>query len=172
MTLVLSNDDIQRVLTMDMCLDALQAMYAEVGTGVALSGPRIDLVAPSQVPDGASAEYGLKTMGGVLPSAGVSAVRLNSDLITWPTRDGFVRREKVPAADGRWVGLILLFSTQTGEPLMITPDGYLQRTRVAGASGIGARYLARADARTVALLGSGWQAEGQIEALCAVRPIE
>jgi ornithine cyclodeaminase/alanine dehydrogenase-like protein (mu-crystallin family) len=111
-------------------------------------------------------------MGGVLPSAGVSAVRLNSDLITWPMRDGFVRREKTPAANGHWVGLILLFDTHTGEPLMITPDGYLQRTRVAGASGIGARYLAREDARTVALLGSGWQAEGQIEALLAVRPIE
>jgi ornithine cyclodeaminase/alanine dehydrogenase-like protein (mu-crystallin family) len=70
------------------------------------------------------------------------------------------------------VGLVLLFSTRTGEPLMIAPDGYMQRTRVAAASGLGARYLARESSRVLALLGSGWQAEGQVDAFCRVRPIE
>ena len=172
MTLVLSNEEIAQILTMELCIEALDAMYVEVGRGLALAGPRIDLVAGTQTLDGAAADYGLKAMGGVLPSNGVSAVRLNSDIITWPERAGFIRREKTPAANGRWVGLVLLFSTRTGEPLMIAPDGFMQRTRVAGASALGARYLARSDARTLCLLGSGWQAEGQVEAFCAVRPIE
>lgn len=172
MTLVLTNEEIQAVLSMDLCLAALQEMYAEVGRGAAVSGPRVDIVAQTRTVEGAAAEYGLKAMGGVLPSHGVGAVRLNSDIIAWPERAGFVRREKTPAANGRWVGLVLLFSARTGEPLMIAQDGYMQRTRVAAASGIGARYLAPADAGILALLGSGWQAEGQVEAFCAVRAIE
>ncbi len=171
-TLIVSNEEIEQLLTMELCLDALRAMYIEVGNGVALSGPRIDLVAGTRTLQDQPAEYGLKAMGGVLPDREVAAVRIDSDIITWPTRQGSVRREKVPAADGRWVGIVLLFSTRTGEPLMICPDGYIQRTRVAAASALGAGYLARADAHVLALLGSGWQAEGQVEALCAVRPID
>ncbi len=171
MTLVLSNEEIEQVLTMESCIDALQRMYEALGAGSAVSGPGSAVVAPTEGPSG-NAEYGLKTMGGVLPLAGIAAVRIDSDIIAWPERDGFVRREKTPAAAGRWVGLVLLFDTHTGEPLMISPDGYMQRTRVAATSGVGARYLARPDARVLALLGSGWQAEGQVEALCAVRPIE
>ena len=120
----------------------------------------------------ADALYSLKSMDGIAPSLGVGAVRINSDIVTWPERAGNVRREKVPAAPGgRWVGLVLLFSSETGEPLAILPDGYLQRLRVGATNGLGARYLAREDARTVGLLGSGWQASGQLMAIAAVRLI-
>src|SRR2546421_3102264 len=155
MTLILNNEEIERVLSMDLCIDALQAMYEEVGHGRAVSGPRVDVIAETTAPDGTAAEYGLKSMAGVLPSEGVGAVRLNSDIITWPSRDGFVRREKLPVANGRWVGFIILFRAPTREPPMIAQDGYMQRTRVAAASGIGARYMAREDARVLGLLGSG-----------------
>ena len=72
----------------------------------------------------------------------------------------------------RYVGLVLLFSTHTGEPLAIYPDGIVQRMRVAATCGLAAKYLARPDARVVALLGTGWQAGGQAMAIAAVRPIE
>jgi hypothetical protein len=77
-------------------------------------------------------------MDGIVPGLGVGAVRINSDIVSWPVRDGTVRREKIPAAPGeRWVGLVLLFSMETGEPLAIFPDGYLQRLRVGAANGLG-----------------------------------
>ncbi len=173
MTLVVSNEDLERVLPMDDALAVLEDLYRDYGEGRAVSGPRVDVVAASSTPDGQRAHYGLKTMAGVFPRAEVGAIRLNSDLVTWPVQDGLKRRVKVPAAPGgRWCGLVLLFSTRTGEPLMICPDGYLQRTRVAAANGLGARYLARPDAKYVGLLGTGWQAEGQLLAFCTVRPIE
>jgi alanine dehydrogenase len=173
MTLVVSNEDLERVLAMDDALAVLEEMYRDYGEGRAVNGPRVDVVAASTTGDGQAAHYGLKTMAGVFPRSEVGAIRLNSDLVTWPVQDGLKRRVKVPAAPGgRWCGLVLLFSTRTGEPLMICPDGYLQRTRVAAANGLGARYLARPDARYVGLLGTGWQAEGQLLAFCAVRPIE
>ena len=69
-------------------------------------------------------------------------------------------------------GLVLLFSTENGEPLAIMPDGVMQRMRVGAANGLGVKYLARKDASTVGILGSGWQAGAQLMAACAVRKIE
>ena len=60
----------------------------------------------------------------------------------------------------------------TGEPLAIFPDGVVQRMRVASSSALAARYLAREEAGTLALFGSGWQAGSHVPAMCAVRPIK
>jgi ornithine cyclodeaminase/alanine dehydrogenase-like protein (mu-crystallin family) len=167
-TLVLSNDDVAALLAMSECVEALEQAYRAAAEGAALSAPRRDVLVPGPLP---ATYHGLKTMSGSVPGEQVAAVRLNSDIVSWPVRDGTMRREKIPLADGRWVGLVLLFSTQTGEPLAIMPDGVLQRMRVGATNGLGAKYLARPDARVVGLLGSGWQAGSQVEAMCAVRAI-
>src|SRR5262249_34899502 len=83
------------------------------------------------------------------------------------------RRVKVPSApNGRYVGLVLLFSSETGEPLAILPDGMLQRIRVGATNGLGIKYLARKNAKSVGILGSGWQAGTQLMAACVVCKIE
>jgi len=100
-------------------------------------------------------------------------VRINSDIITWPQDGKNARRVKVPAAPNqRYVGLVLLFSVDNGEPLAIMPDGVMQRMRVGAANGLGVKYLARKNAKTVGILGSGWQAGTQLMAVTAVRDIE
>jgi hypothetical protein len=84
-----------------------------------------------------------------------------------------MRREKVAAApNNRYVGLVLLFSVENGEPLAILPDGVMQRMRVGAANGLGIKYLARKNAKSVGILGSGWQAGAQLMAASAVRDIE
>lgn len=169
MTLILSNDDVERLLTMAECVAALEEGYAELALGRGVTRTRSDSLAPSTHPE---ALYGLKSMDGIAPKFGVGAVRINSDVITWPKRGNTMRREKVPAAPGgRYVGLVLLFSTDTGEPLAIFPDGVMQRLRVGAANGLGAKYLARKSVQSVALLGSGWQAGAQLMALAAVRDV-
>jgi len=152
------------------CVAILEDAYRELAAGRATDRRRSDSFVHG-ARDGAL--YSLKSMDGIAPKFGVGAVRIDSDVVTWPSRSGNVRREKLAAAPGgRWVGLVLLFSIDTGEPLAIFPDGYVQRLRVGATNGLAAKYLARDDARTVALIGSGWQAGGQIMALAAVRPIE
>ena len=107
------------------------------------------------------------------PKLGVGAVRIDSDIVTWPKRGNAMRREKVAAApNNRYVGLVLLFSVENGEPLAILPDGVMQRMRVGAANGLGIKHLARNNAKRLGILGSGWQAGAQLMAACAVRDIE
>jgi len=170
MTLILSNEDVEKLLTMPECIDVLEEAYVELAEGRGISRTRSDCITPTTRPD---AVYGLKSMDGVIPKFGIGAVRINSDILTFPKRGNNIRREKVPAApNGRYCGLVLLFSTENGEPLAILPDGVMQRMRVGAANGLGVKYLARQDARRVGILGSGWQAGAQLMAVCAVRTIE
>jgi alanine dehydrogenase len=169
MTLILSNDDVGKLITMPECIEVLEEAYVELAEGRGVSRTRSDCITPTARAD---ALYSLKSMDGVVPKLGVGAVRINSDIVTWPKKGNNVRREKVPAAPGdRYVGLVLLFSTENGEPLAIFPDGVMQRMRVGAANGLGAKYLARKNAKTVGILGSGWQAGAQLMAVCAVRDI-
>jgi len=171
MTLLFTNDDAHTLLDMPECMAALAESYAATHDGSAINGRRSDMAGPTG--DGKVDEaYVLKMMGAVLPQQKVGAVRINSDIFRW-TRQGERRqRVKVPAAPGqRWVGLVLLFNSETGEPLAIFPDGVVQRMRVGATSGIALDLLARRDARTLAILGTGWQAEAQVLAAAAARPL-
>jgi ornithine cyclodeaminase/alanine dehydrogenase-like protein (mu-crystallin family) len=169
MTLLLSNEDVEAALTMPDCLQAMETAYRDLGVREGGNGLRSEILTPTSRED---ALYSLLTMNGVIPRFGIGAVRINSDIVTWPVSPLGPRRVKVPAApEGRYVGLVLLFSKRTGEPLAIYPDGVVQRMRVGGTSGLAAKYLARADAREVALLGAGWQAGGQAMAISSVRNI-
>jgi alanine dehydrogenase len=171
MTLILSNDDVERLLAMPDCIAALEEAYVEMAAGRGITRTRSDCIAPTSYSD--DAVYGLKSMDGIVPKFGVGAIRINSDIVTNPMVGNSQRRVKVPAApNDRYVGLVLLFSTDNGEPLAIFPDGVLQHIRVGATNGLGVKYMARENAETIGLLGSGWQAETQLTAACSVRDIK
>ncbi|GAB5375551.1 MAG: ectoine utilization protein EutC [Acuticoccus sp.] len=69
-------------------------------------------------------------------------------------------------------GLMVVFSTETGmvEALLLD-NGYLTDVRTAAAGAVATRHLAREDAATAAILGTGQQAALQLEALTLVRPL-
>ena len=170
MTLLLSNEDVEAALSMPDCLQAMEVAYRDLGLKQGGNGLRSEILTPTLRED---ALYSLLTMNGVVPRFGIGAVRINSDIVTWPVSASGPRRQKVAAAPGgRYVGLVLLFSTETGEPLAIYPDGVVQRMRVGAISGLAAKYLARANAADVALIGTGWQAGGQALAVTAVRNVK
>jgi len=165
MTLLLTNDEVEAALPMGACLAAMEEAYRDLGEELGVNGVRSEMLTPTARPD---ALYALLTMGGVVPRFGVGAVRINSDILSWP--EG--KRVKLPEAPGkRYVGLVLLFSTTTGEPLAIYPDGAVQRKRAAATSGLGLKYLARQDAQELALIGTGWQASGQAMAATELRKL-
>jgi ornithine cyclodeaminase len=70
-------------------------------------------------------------------------------------------------------GLMVLFSARTGlVEAVLFDNGFLTDVRTAAAGAVAARWLAREDARTVGIIGSGAQARLQLEALTLVRDIE
>jgi alanine dehydrogenase len=167
--LILSNEEIESFLSIKNCIDALEQAYKSWDAGKAINRPRTDLVLPSSTEAGV---YAFKSMEAGLVDPPIVAMRINSDVIRWHQQKDRIIKTKIPAAPGeKYVGLIMLFSTVNGEPLAIFPDGVVQRMRVACSSALAARYLAREDATTLAIFGSGWQAGSHVPALCAVRNI-
>ena len=167
--LILSNEEIEKILPVGACLDVLEEAYRDLGNGMAATVPRYDVFSPTKPNE----FYEYKTMSGVLPNRKIAALRLNSSVVKWYEKAGGVRKDKLPVAGGdRYVGLVMLFSTETGEPLAMFPDGYVQKLRVAGTSAIAARYLARKDAKVMALLGAGWQASAHLVTLSMVRDLK
>jgi len=165
--LMISNDDIARVLTMRECMEAQEAAFAGLLTGKAIFRPRIDTYVPCDREDG---YYRWGSVEGA--SDGVLAVRLKSDIVHWPKgADGSVSESKYCMQPGTYCGLVFLFSTGNGEPLAIMNDGYLQHMRVGGAAGIGTRLLSREDAHTVGMIGSGGMARTFLEAYAVARDI-
>src|ERR1043166_1702958 len=168
--IILNNEEISTLLSMENCLRLLERAYKELSEGTAVNRPRSDLYLPAAASGGV---YCFKTMEGALTQEKVVALRLNSDVIRWEEKGGRIIKDKIPAAPGnKWVGLILLFSAESGEPLAIFPDGIIQGIRVAASSALAARFLARDDAAVLGILGSGWQARAHARAMCAVRHIK
>jgi len=170
MTLILTNEEIENIFTLDECFGVLEPALIDLGRGAAVSVPRQDLLVPG--PLGGS-YHGLKTSCASWPRAGVTTMRLTSDVLTWPIVDGKQRRVKLPLANGnRYVGLVLVFSIETGELLAIFPDGLMQAIRVGVTNALSAKYLARHNSSVMALYGSGWQAGPALTAMCKVLPIK
>src|SRR6516164_8027272 len=70
------------------------------------------------------------------------------------------------------LAMILLFRSDTGEPVAVMDGRLITETRTAAVSAAVTNYLAAPDSRVLALLGSGVQARAHLEALRKVRPIQ
>ena len=175
MTLILSTQDAARVLTISAVIACLEETYRDLGQGSAIYRGRTDLFHPTsaRIGEDVPAAHQFKTLDGAIPRKQVASIRVTSDIVAFPLVNGARRRIKIPAAaDQTYVGLVFLFSSATGELIAILQDGMLQTFAVGAINAIGARYLARADARIVGLIGAGNQAGPQIAALCEVRDID
>jgi alanine dehydrogenase len=165
--LFIHNDVVAKLLTMRECIEAQEHAFRQAPSGGAIQRPRLDMYVPCEREDG---YYRWSTVEGT--SDGILAVRMKSDIVTWPVgKDGLWRESKYCVEPGTYAGFILLLDTRNGEPLAFINDGVLQHMRVGGGAGIGAKHLARTNAETVGLLGSGGMARTYLEGFQAVRPI-
>jgi alanine dehydrogenase len=168
MTLILNNEDVQSVLTMDITMTALEQAYAELTRGEAVCRPRIDIQIPTKDP---KKLYQWGTMEGGSMS-GYFAIRMKSDVIYEQEYEGTRTQEKYCVRPGKFCGLILLMNIQNGEPVALINDGYLQHMRVGADSGIGAKYMAREDAEVVGMIGAGGMARTHADAFRLARHIK
>jgi alanine dehydrogenase len=163
--ILLNNEMVAQVLTMDLCIQAIEEAYQAWGHGQAISRPRSDIYLPTS---DSNTYYVFKTMDGALTPHNVAVVRINSDLITWHEVEGKTRKY----GGGLYHAFMLLFSADSGELLGIITDGYIQRMRVGATNGVSAKYLAKRESKVLAIIGTGRQASTAIEAVATVRKLD
>lgn len=142
--LFLTEQDVDRLLPMDDALREVEAALRDLGEGKAENRPRQRV----------HGDHAL----------------LNVMAASWPRRGYFGFKEYSVSRGGArfWFHL---FDASSGEPVALMQANRLGQRRTGAASGVAAKFLARPDAATVGIVGAGWQAESQLEAICRVRPI-
>src|SRR5262245_29983047 len=66
--------------------------------------------------------------------------------------------------------VVLLFDTETTQPVAVIEADKLGQLRTGAASGVAAKYLGREDATSLGVIGCGWQARSQVAAIRAALP--
>lgn len=166
--LMLDNDCTASVLDARDAVGAIAAVFDELGRGRAADRNKTSIYVPREDP---SLWYRYASMDGASRGLGMAAVRLKSDMVRRTPRDGVLRESKYTGRPGTYGGLVLLFSAEDGRLLAILNDGFIQHLRVGATYGVGMDHLARADATTVGMIGSGGMARTCLASFCVVRPI-
>jgi ornithine cyclodeaminase/alanine dehydrogenase-like protein (mu-crystallin family) len=169
MTLILGNNDVRKALDVNECLDVMEESYREQAHSRAVNRPTCHSYLPHSLPN---STYSFKSVDGGVGKLGVLALRVTSDVVQEQQLHGSVRLEKLPLARGMFVGLVQLFSAETGELLAIMPDGLIQQTRVGVTSALGMKIMARKNSQVLALIGSGGQARAHYRFMTSVMPIK
>jgi alanine dehydrogenase len=145
MALLLRESHVEQLLTMKTTLELIERVHREYSTGNAIDVPR----ERTRLPKAA-----LHILQGAVPSAGIFGYKAYTS-----SREG-VRF------------LVYGFSAERGNLDVVVEANRLGMMRTGAAGGVAAKWLARPDARVVGIFGSGWQAQGQLEALAEVRKLE
>jgi alanine dehydrogenase len=170
MTLILTNEDVQKALSINQCLDTMEESYREQAASRAVNRPTCHSYLPHSLPN---STYSFKSVDGGIGKYGVLALRVTSDVVQEQLVHGTIRLEKLPlAGKGLFVGLVQLFSAKTGELLAIMPDGLIQQTRVGVTSALGMKVMARKNSEVLGLIGSGGQARAHYRYMTAIMPIK
>lgn len=165
-TLILSNEDMVGLVSVQECFNAIEQAFLELGQGTSHELPRRRIYLPRSEPQ--DHYYWFNEMAGVLPGVHTMALRLDSATVSVSKRRGNARFD----FRGPFSGLVFLFDTRSNELTSIMQDFYLNPIRVAATSAVVTKHLAREDAKVMGLFGSGTQAILQLEYNCAVTNLE
>ena len=153
-TLLLSRGEVDRLLGVQDCIDAVENVFRLQGEGKV---PASGILAVK------TAHGGLHVKAGVLPGAKSYIVaKLNSNF------PGNRAEHELPTIQG----LIVLYDGENGRPLAVLDSSDITIKRTAAASAVAAKYLARPNSSVATLCGCGQQAAAQLRALCAVLPLQ
>jgi ornithine cyclodeaminase/alanine dehydrogenase-like protein (mu-crystallin family)/cysteine synthase len=152
--LLLTRSDIASVLSLDDCIAAVEAVFADHARGETI---------PPGLLHGDGGRWGISPQSG-RPSSLRHRVT--------PARSTAAFSRTAPGTICRPIqGLILLYDAANGVPLAVAESGLITMLRTGAATAVAAKHLARADAATVTLCGAGVQGAMQLRALARVRPL-
>lgn len=147
-TLFLTSDDVAGLAEMDEFVDAVRDAYRQRGMG-APAKPRTTLV--NEEPMGMLTGY-----SAILPETGAMG--------------GYMYSAGFGAGDA-WF-MTPLFDAESGKPLALIDGASMNPFKTGATGAVGLDALAREDATSLAIIGSGAQARGQLKAAVTVRDIQ
>ncbi len=153
-TRLLSRKDIESFFTMKMCMEATEKAFADLASGKAVMPQRT----PIPVPD----KSGLALF---MPAYISGLGALGAKIVTVYKNN--VKERGLPAV----LGTIILLDEETGFPAALMDGGFLTAMRTGAVSGVATRFMAREDARTAVVFGTGVQAVTQVLAVHEARPL-
>jgi alanine dehydrogenase len=151
--LVLSRADVLELLSLRECIDAVERAFRLHADGLTL-GPGV-LSVPAE-----GGGFHIKAAG-LVGEPSYFAAKTNANFPANPQRFG------LPTIQG----MVVLANAANGQPLAVIESGSVTALRTAAATGVAAKFLARADARTATIVGCGVQGEMQLAAIATVLPL-
>ena len=146
MTLLLTEADVRCLLTMPIALEIVEESLREQGDGKLVLHPRHRV----KLPDNSLLNY----------MAAADTVR------------GYIGMKLYTVVRGVARFVVPLFRSTTGEMAALIEADALGQLRTGAASGVATKYLANENARTAGIIGTGYQARTQLEAVAGVRRLE
>jgi alanine dehydrogenase len=156
-TLILSHSDIVASINLPMAIDAVRDVMAAHGRGQVIEPNLIHADAPR-------GEFHIKT-GGLLGQLGPGG----EGVFGLKANGGFFGNHRLGLPN--IVGLITLADAKTGAPLAVLDSVEISRIRTGAATAVAAQVLARKNSTIATVLGTGKQAQTQVEALASVLPL-
>jgi ornithine cyclodeaminase/alanine dehydrogenase-like protein (mu-crystallin family) len=151
MPVLLTEQDVRIVLTMDDLIPAMEEALAQFSTGGVRQPVRTVLPAGPQ-----------QAFFGVMPACTTDPPTLGTKLVT-------VFASNTASDLPTHLATIVLLDPDTGALLGIMDGRYITEARTAAVSAASAKHLAKEDAGVLAIVGSGVQARSHLEALALVR---
>jgi ornithine cyclodeaminase/alanine dehydrogenase-like protein (mu-crystallin family) len=145
MPLLLTEVEVESLLDMPSTLDAVESVLHAQAEGRATNRARRRVALPAS---------GLNVMFAGAPDIGALGLKAYT----------------VSRTGARFY--TLLFDAEGGELLSIMRSDKLGQMRTGAASGVATKHLARDDANSLGIYGTGWQAESQLEAVAAAVNLE
>jgi alanine dehydrogenase len=155
---ILTGEEVKKALPMRQAIEAVKDAFAKLSAGQADVPLRTALSVPRHNGVALFMPAYLAVEGQVAPLMAMKIVSVFND------NPG----KGLPLIHA----LVVVVNAETGEPEAVMDGTYLTALRTGAASGVATDMLARDDARVAAILGAGAQGRTQLEAVCAVRPIE
>ncbi|HET7108546.1 MAG TPA: ornithine cyclodeaminase family protein [Candidatus Acidoferrum sp.] len=147
MTLHINEAEVRQILTMRMAMDAVEEISRKQADGKVILHARRRF----ELPAGGGYFHYMAAMD---------------------TDAGFIAMKQYTYVKGVLRFLVPLYEISTGALLAMIEADFLGQQRTGAASGVATKYLARANARTAAILGTGGQAKTQLGAVAAARKLE
>jgi alanine dehydrogenase len=150
MTLILTRRDIADLLPMADCINAVETAFRLYGQRAVAAPSVLGVTAP---------QGGFHIKAGLWHGLFVSKTNAN-----FPSNR---ERSGLPTIQGT----IVVHDAETGEPLALMDSVEITTLRTAAATAVAAKYLAREDARDLAVIGCGVQGRAHARAVACVREL-